>query len=197
MSSKILETRSRILDATWNLLKSDQGKGVRMADIAKEAGVSRQAVYLHFPARSDLLIATARYIDEANEIDGRLEASRSAATGAKRLDAFIEEWGNYIPVVYPVAKALLAMTGTDDAATAAVEDRDQAVRHGCSAAVQALGKDGDLSNALSAKEATDILWTLLSIRTWERFIGDCAWPQKRYVEATKSMARRVLMADGR
>ena len=128
MSSMKIDTRTRILNSAWNLLEAGGGTGVRMADIAKDAGVSRQAVYLHFPARSDLLIATTRHLDEVKNIDERLTASRTAATGVDRLDAFIEAWGNYIPEIYGVAKALLTLKETDEAAAAAWDDRMQAIR---------------------------------------------------------------------
>ncbi|MBL4878008.1 MAG: helix-turn-helix transcriptional regulator, partial [Hyphomonas sp.] len=55
MSSENLETREKIMRATWKLLEESGGSGVRMSDIAKAAGISRQAVYLHFPTRADLL----------------------------------------------------------------------------------------------------------------------------------------------
>ena len=48
MSSENLETREKIMRATWKLLEESGGSGVRMSDIAKAAGISRQAVYLHF-----------------------------------------------------------------------------------------------------------------------------------------------------
>lgn len=192
-----IDTRTRILNSAWNLLEAGGGTGVRMADIAKDAGVSRQAVYLHFPARSDLLIATTRHLDEVKNIDERLTASRTAATGVDRLDAFIEAWGNYIPEIYGVAKALLALKETDEAAAAAWDDRMQAIREGCHAAILALKKDGVLTADLSVKQATDALWAMLSIRQWELLTGDCGWPQKRYIEVTKTSARRLFVADRR
>lgn len=197
MSSIKIDTRTRILNSAWKLLEAGDGSGVRMADIAKDAGVSRQAVYLHFPARSDLLIATTRHLDEVKEIDGRLAASRTATTGVDRLDAFIDAWGNYIPEIYGVAKALLALKETDKAAAAAWDDRMQAIRQGCHAAILALKNDGDLSSELPVKQATDALWAMLSIRQWELLTGDCGWPQKRYIEVTKILARRLFVADRR
>ncbi len=131
------DTRSRILEAAWKLLEDGAGGEVRMSDIAKKTGISRQAVYLHFPSRADLLIAVTRYIDEANEIDARLAASRRAKTGVERLDAYIEAWGNYIPEIYGVGKALMAMQETDSEARMAWEGRMLAVREGCEAAVAA------------------------------------------------------------
>jgi AcrR family transcriptional regulator len=49
MSSEMNPTRGRILDSTLQLLESGGGSQVRMSDIARQAGVSRQAVYLHYP----------------------------------------------------------------------------------------------------------------------------------------------------
>jgi AcrR family transcriptional regulator len=195
MSSPNPDTRTRILRSAWKLLEADGGQGVRMADIAKDAGISRQAVYLHFPKRSELLIATTRYIDEVLDVDARLAASRGAASGTARLDAFIQAWGNYIPEIHGIAKALLAMKDTDAAAAAAWSDRMQAVRQGCEAAVQALKADGALAPEYAPKQATDILWTLLSVRNWEQLTQECGWSQKRYIETTQMVARRVLL-DG-
>ncbi|MDF2371518.1 MAG: TetR/AcrR family transcriptional regulator [Rhizobiaceae bacterium] len=195
MSRKNIETRNRILESTWRLLEADPGNKVRMSDIAKEAGISRQAVYLHFPKRADLLVATTRYLDEVSDIDARLAASRAAKTGLERLDAFIEAWGNYIPEIYGVAKALLAMQDQDEAAYNAWQGRMQAVREGCEAAVNALDRDGRLTADLSKKEAIDLLWTMLSVRNWEQMRGECGWTQARYIEVTKAFARRALVVD--
>lgn len=194
MSSKNIETRVRILNAAWKLLEADQGSSVRMSDIAKTAGISRQAVYLHFPNRAELLIATTRHLDEVKNVDARLVASRNAATGLERLDAFIEAWGNYIPEVHGVAKALIAMKDTDEAARLAWGDRKEAVRDGCQAAVKALKKDGVLSPENSVKEATDILWSLLSVQTWEQLTRECGWPQRHYVNTMKELAKKMLVA---
>jgi len=192
MSSNNDETRTRILNAAWTLLESAGGNGVRMSDIAKTAGISRQAVYLHFPTRAELLIATTRHIDALKGVDARLQASRSATSGLERLDAFIDAWGNYIPEIYGVAAALLAMQDTDEAARLAWADRMAAVRHGCKAAVTALKTDGKLTGGHSTNEATDILWALLSVQTWAHLTHDCGWPQRRYVATMKELARKAL-----
>ena len=193
MSSKNIDTRERILRATWTLLEANPAESVRMGDIAKKAGISRQAVYLHFPTRAELLVATARYLDEVKKVDERLAASRSAATGVERLDAFIEAWGNYIPEIADIAKAFLAMQGTDEAAAIAWNDRMQAVREGCAAAVEALRRDGALASDYAPKQATDLLWTLLSVHNSQQLTGDCGWPQKRYIETMKRLALQALV----
>ena len=194
MSSENSETRKKILETTWKLLESGGPVAVRMSDIAKSTGISRQAVYLHFPSRAELLIATTRYLDEVKDVDARLEASRSAASGLERLDAYIEAWGNYIPEIYGVARALVAMQDTDEAARVAWKDRMDAVRHGCEAAVAALKKDGALSKDLTAREATDLLASLLSIEQWAQLREHGGWSQRRYITLMQRTARLSLCA---
>lgn len=87
MSRDNSKTRTRILKAALKLLEASQGQGVRMSDIARAASISRQALYLHFPSRADLLVATTRYLDEVNKVEERLVPSRTARSGVERLDA--------------------------------------------------------------------------------------------------------------
>lgn len=190
-----MKTRTRILKGALKLLEASQGQGVRMSDIARAAGISRQALYLHFPTRAALLIATTQYLDQLNKVDERLIPSRTAGSGIERLDAFIEGWGSYIPEIYGIAKALLAMKDTDDAAAEAWDERMQAMRHGCQAAIDALEADGMLSEDHSPDEATDILWTLLSVRNWEQLTIERGWPQARYIKTIKSLARRIFVVE--
>ena len=194
MSRENLPTRTRILEATLKLLEDGEGSKVRMSDIAKAANVSRQAVYLHFPGRADLLTETTRYVDQINDIDALLQESRNASTGHERLVAWVDVWGNYIPKIYGVAKALLAMKDTDDEALTAWNDRMNAVREGCEAVITALQRDGALNPTLTEKEATDMLWTVLSVRSWEHLRQDCGWSQETYIEKTTIVLERALVA---
>ena len=186
-------TRARILKSTLRLLEASGASAVRMSDIAKEAGISRQALYLHFPSRADLLIAATRSLDELHASDERLLASRTAASGRERLAAWIDAWSTYIPEVYGVANALFAMKDSDPDALAAWEDRMAAVRHGCAAAITALKRDGALIDTLDETTATDILWSLLSISLWERLRKDCGWSQAIYVAFMHEMAVKALV----
>lgn len=196
MSSENPTTRERILQSALRLLEEEGGNAVRMSDIAKAAKISRQALYLHFPNRAELLVATTHYVDELHDIESQLVASRTASSGRERLDAWVEVWGNHIPVIYGVGKALMAMKDTDPEAALAWDERMQAVRHGAAAAVAALATDGDLANGLSQQDATDLLWTLQSVRNWEQLRLECGWSQERYIAGMKRMANDVLLRPG-
>ncbi|MDG1212107.1 MAG: TetR family transcriptional regulator [Paracoccaceae bacterium] len=192
MSRESQNTRTRILTAALKLLET--GEKTRMTDIARAAGISRQALYLHFETHADLLIAVTRHVDELNNSDDLLAASRAATTGVARLDAYIEAWGGYIPVVYKVAKPIMAMAETDEAARAAWNERMAAMRHGCAAAVDALARDGRLRSEFDAETATDILWAQLSVPTWVALTEGRGWSQADYIARQKLIAKRLLVA---
>ena len=195
MSREKSDTRTRILESARALLESGAGGEVRMSDIAKRAGISRQALYLHFPKRADLLIATTRHVDAVNDIDARLAPSRAALSGVERLDAYIEAWGNYIPLIHGVARALISMQDTDEDAQAAWNDRLRAVREGFEAAVAALKRDDVLSADFTPKQAADWLWTTVSVESWEKLTRDCGWSQREFIETMKSAARKTLLGE--
>ena len=194
MSSNRINTKSRILEVTWRLLESGN-KAIRMADIAKAAGVSRQALYLHFPSRAELLVATTRHIDKVKNVDARLARSRSASSGVERLHAFVDAWGGYIPQIHGISVALRAMRDTDKEAAAAWEDRMQAVRQGCESAVRAILEDGYLKEGITEITGVDLLWTLLSVENWERLVLECGWSQSDYEQTLKKIAEVSLMSQ--
>ena len=197
MSSRNIDTRTRILDATVRMLEEHGGRGVGMGDIARAAGISRQAVYLHFASRTELLVAATRYLDELLDVDRRLAPSRAATSGAERLALFIDCWGAYIPEIYGVAKALLLAKDTDEAAAAAWDDRMLAMRDGCRAAIEALHSDGTLAPEWTPKRATDALWTMLLVTNWENLTDECRWSTRQYIRWMKTVAKRAFVDDSR
>ena len=194
MSSEKIETRTRILDATIRTLEESGGRGVRMGDIAKETGISRQAVYLHFPSRTELLIAATLYKGDLLDVEARLAPSRAAKSGIERLRLYIEFWGHFIPEIYPVGKALMTAQDSDDDAAAAWRDRMLAMRDGCRAAIEALHDDGTLAKDWTKPKAIDALWTMLLVPNWEHLTIECGWSTKDYIRWMTTIAERTFVA---
>jgi AcrR family transcriptional regulator len=193
MSSDQLETKEKILEATWRLMEERSGQNVRMSDIANASGISRQAVYLHFSSRTELMVATTHYIDQVCGLDERSKRYRAATVGIEILEEFIAFSGNYIPKIYRIAKALLAVRETDDAAAAAWNDRMASLRSGCQNVIDALYRDGTLESKLSPGEAVDLLWTMLSINNWEHLTMECGWSISQYVSRMQVISRAVFV----
>jgi AcrR family transcriptional regulator len=193
MSSKESKTRTKILDATWKLMEKQRGRGVRMSDIAKKAGVSRQAVYLHFDSRVELMSATTKYVDEVLGLDGRFAQVQEAKNAGEALEFFIEVWGNYIPEIYGISKALLAVRDEDEAAAAAWDECMECLRSASNEIVGGLEGEGSLSASWDKEEAGELLFAMLSIQNWEQLTLGCGWTQAGYVEGMKLMLRRTLL----
>jgi AcrR family transcriptional regulator len=193
MSSKESETRKKILAETWRLMVEGRGHEVRMTDIAKAAGISRQAVYLHFSTRTELMVATTHYVDEVRGLNSRLGRYEAAVTGIEILEEYVEFWGNYIPEIYGIAKALIAVYETDEAAAAAWDDRMNAVRSGCRNTIDALVRDEMLASDWSRDEAIDFFWTMLSVNNWELLTKVCGWSRSEYIERMKMLLKQTLV----
>jgi AcrR family transcriptional regulator len=193
MSSKESETRKKILAETWRLMVEGRGHEVRMTDIAKAAGISRQAVYLHFSTRTELMVATTHYVDEVRGLNERLSRYEAATTGIEILEEYVEFWGNYIPEIYGIAKALIAVYDTDEAAAAAWDDRMNAVRSGCRNTIDALIRDEMLASDWSRDEAIDFFWTMLSVNNWELLTKVCGWSRSEYIERMKMLLKQTLV----
>lgn len=191
MSIENLPTRDRILAACLELLEN--GSNARMSDIAKRAGVSRQAVYLHFGSRAELLIETTFFVDKLHNVDTRLAPSREAKTGEIRLAAYIDAWAAYLPIVWPLLNALRAMGPGDAEAQAAVDQRMQDMKEGCDAAIMALKRDGMLSSTYTAQQATDLLWAVLQPEVWHRLVDTCGWSQTQYADLIAKTAGHLFV----
>lgn len=193
MSSKNLDTREKILKAAARMLVEHGGKGARMADIAKETGISRQALYLHFKSRTDLLIAATLYVGDRLDVESRLAPSRAATSGVERLRLYIDFWGNFLPEIYGVGKALMMVQDADEAAAAAWADRMDAMRDGCRAAIDALLADGSLAEGWTRKKAIDAFWTMLLVPNWEALTIDCGWSKTDYIRRMQTIAERTFV----
>ena len=170
-----------------------KGRGVRMSDIAAAASVSRQALYLHFASRAELLVATTHYGDQVRGLNERLGSWNDSVAGTKLLAEYIEFWGNYIPEIYGIARALLTARETDEAANIAWNERMAAVRQGCRYTIEALQREGKLNPEWTSEEATDLFWTMLSIRNWELLTIECHWSTRRYINAIQALAHRTFV----
>ena len=139
------------------------------------------------------MVATVRYGDEVRGLDERLRRYRAATGGVERLEAYVEFWGDYIPEIYGIARALLAARETDEAVVAAWDDRMGVVHEAWRDIVERLHRDGMLAPEWSIEEAADLLWTMLSIRNWEHLTIDCGWSTSQYVDRMQELSKRAFV----
>ncbi len=196
MSIEATPTRDRILDASLALLTGGSADKVRMTDVAKAAGISRQALYLHFRTRTELLVATTLHLDQIKGRDTRLAPVRAATTGMDRLRLWVQAWAGYIPEIHGLARALMVQADRDAEAAAAWAARMEDMHQGCRATVDMLARDGMLRPDLTPDRAADLLWMLLSVRNWEALCEARGWSQPDYAALVERLAIETLTTHG-
>ena len=108
MSSGRLDTRTAILTAARELFEEQGYHGAALEAVAKRAGVSRQAIYLHFASKAELLTALHAYIYET-DVAPTLERHPiwTAPTALDGLDALIAVDAEVASKVWRIHEALV------------------------------------------------------------------------------------------
>lgn len=188
-------TRERILSAARELAEQDDGGVPSMSELARAVGISRQALYLHFPDRAALLLALVAHVDEREELQAGLAAVQAApdAAGQIRAWAQMQAWRN--PRIAPLARALDQARHTDQAASAAWQDRVGNRMRGAAAIITRLREEGQLHPSWNTQEAAALLWELTSFRVWDDLVNESRLTPDRYVEIVTAAALTTLASQ--
>jgi AcrR family transcriptional regulator len=194
MSSGDPETRRRILDAARSLLEARAGAVVSMGEVAAEAGVSRQALYLHFGDRATL------YIEVSRDVDARERAPRQAkvddasdARAALRAAVELQAWLK--PRIHGIATALDTLRRSDAAAEAAWREREDERLTRCTAVMRRAGREGLLAQGWTPDRAGELLWAITSLHTWEDLVIVRGWSDRRYTRHILSVLERGIITS--
>jgi AcrR family transcriptional regulator len=185
-------SKTLILEAALALIAKRGGADVTMAEIAKAARVSRQAVYLHFADRADLLVNLVRYTDQKRGLAEEIRKIEQAPTGAAQLRAMASLQARSNPGIWAQARAFEAVRRTDKAADRSWRDRLQHRLEGCRAIAARLQKEGALRPGLDRATAADLLWNITSLRTWEDLVLDRKWSARKYEDRVTELLLLAL-----
>lgn len=186
-----MSTSERILEAARALVE-EEGAAVPMERIAEAAGLSRRAVYDHFPSRTELLVGLAAYVDERGRLSERAASVWGSSTALEAMDGFVALNASYTPEIDAIARAFERARDVDPAAAAAWDDRMEGRRRACRRLVRWLEEDGVLMSGMSPQTATDLLWALTNIPLWRALVVDRDWSAHRYERHLKSILRSEI-----
>lgn len=187
-----VSTRDRILRAARKLLEAE-GYSTGLEQIAREAGVSRQALYLHFGSKSALLVALVEWVDEQGHLAEVFAPVWEAPSGAEALVRTIFATGQYAPSIHRLAMVLEAARRSDSAASDAWEDRMSSRTGAIRAIVEWIEKDGELASPWTIDDAVDLIWTAILPQTYQALVFERGWTNDRWVTATTEMLTRTLV----
>lgn len=188
-------TRESVLDAALALFTEEGVTDVRLEDIAKRAGVSRQSVYVHFGSRAGLLLALVQHVDATGLLERLMQRIFEAPTSLDALDAIVHLHAEYSPVVYPVARVFMVGRHEDEALRVAWDDRMEARRNVYRFVIEWLERDRLLAPGWTVDVATDVVYALTSWQVWELLVVDQKWTGEHYGEHLRTTIRRALVDE--
>lgn len=119
--------RTRLLDATVELLAERGFAGTSTTLVSQRAGVSRGAQLHHFPAKNDLVVAAVEHITEARGAALK-EAAQALPEGGRRARAVLAMLAEQVTSpVFAAALELWVAARTDEQLAAAVGPLEQRV----------------------------------------------------------------------
>jgi AcrR family transcriptional regulator len=179
----LVETRERILSVAWQVARERGSVQFSLAEIAALAGVSRQALYLHFANRAGLLLEMARRIDHTTGFVDRLAVARKL----EALPAFrrvLRLWFEHLHQILPVARALEAAAITADEGAEAYHDRMQAWHETLRISVVALAGAHLLRREWTVDQATDWVWARTQPATYDVLTRQRGWSARTVTQRT-------------
>lgn len=182
MRSESMRTKPaslRILSSARRLIEARGFHGVGLEEVASTAGVSRQAVYLHFESKVGLLLALVAHVDHTEGLEPMRTAVWKARSGAEALEAYLDLFLTLTPRILAVALALEAARRSDPVAASVWADRAHRRRATCHRVARLLDEEGALREGLTRREAADLLWSLTSARAYEDLVIDRRWSKPR------------------
>jgi AcrR family transcriptional regulator len=186
------DTREHLLRGAWQLVL-EQGPSLRLADVASRAGVSRQAVYLHFGDRAGLLLALLAWGDQVLKLDDLLARVNEAPTGMEALERMVEVHATYSPRIDALARVLEAHQYQDAAVSTALRDRLNFRRAAHRAVIARIAADGDLGEGWSVDDAADLFFAVTMPSPWRELTGTCGWSARQYAKHMSQLLRSALV----
>jgi AcrR family transcriptional regulator len=195
VSTRIEETRERILEAARRLLVERGYHGVGIDQIAREAGVSRQAVYMHhFASKTELLLALVEYVDLVEDVAGYFRPVAEARSAVEAAELAVRGFALAAPKVHDIARVLDSARVTDPAAEAAWQDRARLRRQQVGVVLAWLQRERGLKPGWTLASATDFVCSVLSMQSYQFLVRECHWTTDQFVERINRALSDVLIA---
>lgn len=188
------ETRERILAAARRLLVERGYHGAGIDAIAREAGITRQAVYLHhFASKTELLLALLDYVDRAEGVAALFRPVEEARTGLEALDRLVHAVAEVWPRVGKLARVLDSARLADPAAEVAWQSRAKLRRQGVERLMRRLKRERVLVPGWSVESAADTVLMALSAQSHQLLVSEFGWTPAQFERRMRRILRATLV----
>lgn len=176
-------TRDRILTSARTLLEQN-GFDVGMGQIGRHAGISRQAVYLHFSSKADLLRELTAWVEEQADLPALLAPVLHAPDGEAALRALLHAAARFEPQIHALARAAERASERDEQVRAITADRMARRLTAMKSVVTRIEAEGKLRPGWTVDTAASFVWLTTSPPSYHALVVDLGWTAERWSEAT-------------
>ncbi len=194
-SSRRSQTRTQILDAARALFEERGYHGAGLEAVGRQAGVSRQAIYLHFPSKSELLTALHLHIfetDVAPAVDRHPVTPAMSALEA--LDATIAADVEVASTIWRLHEALSTARRQHPEVDETLQPRDEERYRELIDLGERLERDSALPAEVDARTFADMYWGLVSVGTYRNLVVERGWSLEQYERWVRRTIRLLIGA---
>jgi AcrR family transcriptional regulator len=186
------DTRENILEATLELMVRQGNVTASMGKIAKEAGVSRQAVYLHFDSRADLLMQFTEWTDATLGIPDRIQKVVAIEDPREQLFAMVGLSIALEPELAELTAVLDHARATDEDLAAAWNGRIAQRRSGHNMVWARAAEAGLLADGWTPERAADVTVALTLPASYRSFVTEGGWSHEEWGTWVMSIVESML-----
>ena len=155
--------------------------GAGLGAVAKKAGVSRQAIYLHFPSKAELLTALHLHIfatDVVPVLERHPVTDEMAALDA--LDATVAVDVEVASKVWRIHEALTTARRQHPEVEETLRPREEERYVQLLDVGRRLKREGELPRKINAGTFADMMWGLTGVGTYKSLVIERGWSLDRY-----------------
>ncbi len=201
-------TRRRIVDAACRLFVRDGYLQTTMADIAREAGVAVQTLYLSFGSKGAVLAAAIDVTIAGDDAPTAVierdwhERIRAEPDGRRALDIFVATATDVITRFYPLYAAVRAAAADPEPGHLLAQKKDERFST-FSVVAEELSEKAGYREDLPARRAAEILYAQLSEETYGLLVVEHGWAVEEWSDwaarhvASELFAGSLTLSSGR
>lgn len=186
-------TRAALLSASRRILEEQGFEELTMTAVAERAGVTRRAVYMHFPSRAELVGALFDHVASVEGLHGSLQRVWDAPDAVAALDEWAAHLARYHPRLVAVDRALQRVWRLDPDAGAHRKRVVSEQLSGCRRVVRRLAEEGVLAVSWTEAAAADMLYALISSDVIESLLVDRRWSRQRLADHLALLLRSTFV----
>jgi AcrR family transcriptional regulator len=183
-----------LLTAARAILEEQGFEALTMTAVAHRAGVTRRALYMHFPTRAELVAAIYDHVAEVEGLASSLDSVWSAPDAVEALDEWAAHLARYHPRLLAVDRAVQRVSLSDPDAAAHRARVVSGKLANCRRLAQRLYDENRLASSWTVESAADMLFSLISSDVIEALLVDRRWSRARLSRHLALLFRRAFVA---